>query len=265
LPPDLEYFRTSDAYLVQLNDFQGPMDLLLYLIQKHEIDIHDIPIAHITEQFLQHVAIIRSISLDRAGEFIAMASTLLVIKMKMLMPAHGDVEDEEDSEDPRAELVRRLLEYKRFKEAAASLRRCEEERRQYYLRATPFPFGDQNRPEPELKIEIYDLLAALGGVFDRLQAPPAHEVQREPYTVSEKMVSIRRLLATQPTVRFEELFAADAIRMEVIVTFIAILELVKRGSATFLQTEPRGPIWVRAPERRVADEPVVEQALEAEA
>ncbi|MFO7652960.1 MAG: segregation/condensation protein A [Candidatus Krumholzibacteriia bacterium] len=249
LPPELEYFRTSDAYQVELADFQGPMDLLLYLIQKDEIDVYDIPIAHITEQFLAHVEIIRSISLDRAGEFIAMAATLLVIKMKMLMPRHGEEQDDEGVEDPRAELVRRLLEYKRFKQAAEALRGREEDRRQYFVRTARYPFVDRMDLEPELRIDMFELLAALGGIFDRLQAPPVHQVQREPYTVEEKIELIRERFRQQATVHFEELFADDAIKMEVVVTFIAILEMIKRGEALFLQTEPWGPIWVQPRQR----------------
>jgi len=246
LPPELEYFRTSDAYQVELADFQGPMDLLLYLIQKDEIDVYDIPIAHITEQFLRHVEIIRIISLDRAGEFIAMAATLLVVKMKMLMPRHGGEDETEDLEDPRAELVRRLLEYKRFKEAAAALKSCEDERRRYFMRQTRYPFAEAFELEPELRIEMFDLLAALGGIFDRLQTRPVHLIQREPFTVMEKITIIREAVESRASVRFEELFKEDAIRMEVVVTFVAILELVKRGEITFLQTEARGPIWVQA-------------------
>ena len=109
LPPELDYFRSSEAYQVELSGFQGPMDLLLYLIQKDEIDIYDIPIAHITEQFIRHIEAMKIVSLDRAGEFMATAAMLLVIKMKMLMPRHGESEDEVDADDPRAELVRRLL------------------------------------------------------------------------------------------------------------------------------------------------------------
>jgi hypothetical protein len=113
LPPELDYFRSSEAYQVELTGFQGPMDLLLYLIDREQVDVYDIPISLITEQFIRHIEVMQTISLDTAGEFIAMAATLMVIKMKMLMPTHGETEDE-DEEDPRAELVRKLLVYKRF-------------------------------------------------------------------------------------------------------------------------------------------------------
>ena len=247
LPPELDYFRSSEAYQVELTGFQGPMDLLLYLIEKEQVDIYDIPIARITDQFIRHIEVMQTISLEKAGEFIAMAATLLVIKMKMLMPArHG--EEDEDEEDPRAELVRRLLEYKRFKEAAESLQRREEERRRYHLRRTRFPFAGELNLEPELKIGMYDLLSALAGIFDRMQAVHEHSVVREPYTVDQKMSLIEERVGGGGMVRFEELFGDDTIKMEVVVTFIAILELVKRGRLQFLQTEALGPIWLQRPD-----------------
>jgi len=257
LPPELDYFRTSEAYQVELTGFQGPMDLLLFLINKEHVDIYDIPIAHITEQFIQHIKVIQAISLDAAGEFIAMAATLMVIKMKMLMPSYGD-EDEDDEEDPRAELVRRLLEYRRFKEAAESLQKAESERQQYHLRQTKFPYTDQLDLEPKLRIEMFDLLSALAGIFDRIQAKPIHEVEREPYTVDEKIELIALKIKDGANIRFEELFENETMKMEVIVTFIAILELVKRGRLEFLQTHSRGPIWLQEP----SEEPEASETVE---
>jgi segregation and condensation protein A len=264
LPPELEYFRTSEAYQVDLDIFQGPLDLLLYLIQKDRIDIYDIPIARITDQFLQYLEIIQLLPLDNAGDFLLMAATLLRIKARMLLPVQSEEEPEE--EDPRAELVRRLLEYKRFKEAAAGLRRQEEERRQYYLRSSRFPFMDSLNLEPPLRIEMFDLLAALAGVFDRLVATPIHNVRREVFTVEQKLVLIREKLAGAETLRFEDLFAEDAIKMEVVVTFMAILEMVKRGELAFLQTEIDGPIWLQASAASdAADAAATEPSPQAEA
>ncbi len=246
LPPELDYFKTSEAYQVELTGFQGPMDLLLHLIDKEQVDVYDIPISRITDQFIQHIEVMQTVSLDKAGEFIAMAATLMVIKMKMLMPNHlGD--DDEDEEDPRAELVRKLLEYKRFKEAAESLQRQELTRQQYHLRQTRFPFAEDLDLEPKLRIEMYDLLSALAGIFDRVQAKPIHEVEREPFTVDEKMSLIEEKVGSGGTVTFEELFSDDNIKMEVIVTFIAILEMVKRGRLHFMQTEAMGAIWIQHP------------------
>ncbi len=258
LPPELEYFRRSEAYQVELSGFQGPMDLLLYLIQKDELDIHDIPISHITEQFIRHIEIMQVVALDQAGEFMAMAATLLVIKMKFLMPRHAGDPEEPEEADPRAELVRRLLEYKRFKEAAAKLRACEDERAQYHVRQAPFPFVDQARVEPTLRLELFDLLSALAAVLDRVQATPVHRITREPYTVEEKIEIILAAVRERATVRFEDCFRDDAIRMEVIVTFIAILELVKRGELAAFQTEPRGTLWLQARQPEAAAVPAGE-------
>ncbi|MCP4572138.1 MAG: segregation/condensation protein A [bacterium] len=253
LPPELDYFRSSEAYQVELTGFQGPMDLLLHLIDKDEVDIYDIPIAGITDQFIRHIEVMQTVSLEKAGEFIAMAATLLVIKMKMLMPSHGeDVEGEE--EDPRAELVRKLLEYKRFKEAAEDLQKREEDRHQYHLRRTRFPFTEELEVEPELRIGMYDLLSALAGIIDRVQAKTVHDVVREPFTVEEKMSLIEERVGGGGTVSFAELFVGDALKMEVVVTFIAILELVKRSRLEFLQTEPRGSIWLQRPGVDAANE-----------
>ena len=245
LPPELDYFRRSEAYQVELSGFQGPMDLLLYLIQKDEIDVYDIPISRITAQFIKHIEIMQIVALDQAGEFMAMAATLMVIKMKMLMPRRVDGEEEPEEEDPRAELVRRLLEYKRFKEAARQLRECETERAQYHVRKVRYPFTDQLDLEPQLRIEMYDLLSALTGIMDRVQAAPIHQIEREPFTVEEKIDLILGSVRARETVRFEECFENDAIKMEVIVTFIAILELVKRGMLAVFQTEPLGPLWLK--------------------
>jgi segregation and condensation protein A len=255
LPPELDYFRSSEAYQVELTGFQGPMDLLLHLIDREQVDIYDIPIARITDQFIKHIEVIKTISLDEAGEFIAMAATLMVIKMKMLMPSHGD-EEEGDEEDPRAELVRKLLEYRRFKEAAESLQKQETERRSYHLRQTRFPFTGDLDLQPKLRIEMFDLLSALAGIFDRMQSRHIHDVVREAFTVEEKMSLIEEKVGSGGTVRFEDLFSGDSIRMEVIVTFIAILEMVKRGRLNFMQTEPGAPIWIQHPgvDEQVGDE-----------
>ena len=253
MPEELDYFRSSEAYQVELTGFQGPMDLLLYLINKEHVDIYDIPIARITEQFIQHIKVIQAISLDDAGEFIAMAATLMVIKMKMLMPSHRDDEEEEE-EDPRAELVRRLLEYRRFKEAAEALQRAETQRQQFHLRQTKYPYTDQLDLEPKLRIEMFDLLSALAGIFDRIQAKPFHEIDREPFTVDEKIELISKKIRGGANIRFEDLFLNETMKMEVIVTFIAILELVKRGRLEFLQTSPRGAIWLQEPGKAPDDE-----------
>ncbi|MBK9303319.1 MAG: segregation/condensation protein A [bacterium] len=244
LPPELEYFHSSEAYRVDLPDFNGPLDLLLYLIQKDEIDIYDIPIARITEQFLAYLEIIQALSLDTAGDFLVMAATLLRIKARLLLPTPPQDEEIEE-EDPRAELVRRLLEYKRYKEMAASLQSLERDRSQLHLRQQRYPFLRENAEPPQLRLGMFELLSALSEVFDRVSKELVHNVVREVFTVADKVRLIRKRLAEERTVRFDDLFRDDAIKMEVVVTFIAILELAKRNLVRIVQTEVNGAIWVQ--------------------
>jgi len=254
LPPELEYFHASEAYRVDLPDFNGPLDLLLYLIQKDEIDIYDIPIARITEQFLAYLELIQALSLDTAGDFLVMAATLLRIKARLLLPTPPQ-DEELDEEDPRAELVRRLLEYKRYKEMAASLQALERDRSQLHLRQQRYPFLRENAEPPQLRLGMFELLSALSEVFDRVSKELVHNVVREVFTVADKARLIRRRLAEERTVRFDDLFRDDAIKMEVVVTFIAILELAKRNLVRIVQTEVNGAIWVQpAPGADLGDE-----------
>ncbi len=245
LPPELEYFQASEAYRVDLPDFNGPLDLLLYLIQKDEIDIYDIPISRITEQFLAYLELIQALSLDTAGDFLVMAATLLRIKARLLLPSPPQ-DEEIDEEDPRAELVRRLLEYKRYKEMAASLQALEHERSRLHLRQQRYPFLRENAEPPPLRLGMFELLSALSEVFDRVSKELVHNVVREVFTVADKVRLIRRRLAEERTVRFDDLFRDDAIKMEVVVTFIAILELAKLNLVRIVQTEVNGAIWVQS-------------------
>jgi len=247
LPPELEYFQTSDAYDIEVPAFQGPLDLLLFLIQKDEIDIYDIPVAKITEQYLSYIDVITALSLDTAGDFIVMAATLMRIKARMLLPA-SPVDEEFDEEDPRAELVRRLLEYKRFKEMAEHLQTREQDRSRVHVRDQRYPFLKESSAPPELRLNMYELLNALSQIFDRVTKDAVHSVQREIYTVAEKVKLIRSRLESEETIRFDELFRDDSIKMEVVVTFMAILELAKGATIRILQTDTNGPIWVRGGE-----------------
>jgi len=244
LPPELDYFRQSESYRVELDTYYGPLDLLLYLIQKDELDIYDIPIAHITEQFLKYMEVMEALSLDNAGEFIVMAATLMRIKARLLLPVQPQ-EEELDEEDPRAELVRRLLEYKRFKEMAGELHKLEGERARLHVRQVKPQGLDENRDEPELRLGLFDLLNALAGVFDRVSKEAVHNVAREVFTVEQKAALIRRRLEAGETLRFDELFDDDAIKMEVVVTFVAILELAKHQVIRLMQSEANGMIWVK--------------------
>lgn len=230
---------------VELEIFEGPLDLLLHLIKKNEVSITDIPIATITEQYLATLDMLQSLSLDVAGEFLVMASTLIHIKSRMLLPAGDDGGDDEDEGlDPRDELVRRLLEYQRYKEAAMELDQREILSRDVFTRsAAP---SEEIGPRGFRELSVFELLSALKRIIDRLPKDTFHEVTLEKITVREKMTYVLDALRSQGTVLFEALFAEVRSRMEIIVTFLAMLELVKVRAIRIVQEELAGPIKIAA-------------------
>ena len=228
---------------VQLEMFEGPLDLLLHLIKKNEVSIADIPIASITEQYLATLDLMQSLNLDVAGEFLVMAATLVHIKSRMLLPA-GDDDAEEDEEgiDPREELVRRLLEYQRFKDAAEQLGQREILTRDVFTRSM---IPSEDIPVPNLReVSVFDLVTALRRVLERLPKENVHEVTLEKITVREKMTLLLDTLHAQSKVLFDSLFAEVKTRMEVVVTFLAMLELVKVRAIRIFQDRPGGPIQI---------------------
>ena len=230
---------------VQLEIFEGPLDLLLHLIKKNEVSITDIPIAMITEQYLATLEVMQTLNLDVAGEFLVMAATLIHIKSRMLLPLTDGDEDEEDGgADPREELVRRLLEYQRFKDAAAELERREVLTRDVFVRSVA---PAEDIPAPEFRdVSVFELLTALKRVLDRLPKDVVHEVMLEKITVREKMTLLLDHLRSQGSILFEALFARVTTRMEVVVTFLAMLELVKVRAIRIFQEEATGSIQIEA-------------------
>jgi len=229
---------------VQLPIFEGPLDLLLHLIKKNEVSITDIPIATITEQYLATLELMETLSLDVAGEFLVMASTLVHIKSRMLLPAGTDEPDEEEGADPREELVRRLLEYQRYKDAAGELEQREILTRDVFIRAaTP---TEEVGPRGFRELSVFELLGALKRVLDRLPKDSFHDVTLDKITVREKMTLLLDKLRQHHSVLFESLFAEVKSRMEVVVTFLAMLELVKVRAIRIFQEEMAGPIMIEA-------------------
>lgn len=227
---------------VQLEIFEGPLDLLLHLIKKNEVSITDIPIATITEQYLATLEVMQTFNLDVAGEFLVMAATLIHIKSRMLLPMADDEDDEEEGTDPREELVRRLLEYQRFKDAADQLERRELLTRDVFVRSVA---PAEEIPAPGFRdVSVFELLTALKRVLDRLPKDAVHEVMLEKITVREKMTLLLDQLRTQRKILFESLFAEVTTRMEVVVTFLAMLELVKVRAIRIFQEEATGPIQI---------------------
>jgi segregation and condensation protein A len=217
--------------------FEGPLDLLLHLIKKNELDIADIPISLITEQYLEYLKLMKVLNLDIAGDYLLMASTLLHIKSKMLLPPPS-AEEEEEGEDPRAELVRRLLEYKKYKEAAAELERRPLLDRDVFVGSIPME-AEASEGEERIEVSLFELLEAFRQVLERAKSKVFHDVTLERITVEEKMEEILSLLERESrTMAFHLLFPMEAPRRVFIVTFLAILELVKMRRIRLFQLAP---------------------------
>mgnify|MGYP001613465566 FL=1 len=243
--------RPRPSVTIRLARFEGPLDLLLHLIKRDEIDIYDIPIAHITQQYLTYIELMRALDLEVAGEFLVMAATLMRIKARMLLPLPAAGE-EEDEGDPREELVRRLLEYRQFKEAAGTLKEREAERRLLYERGM-VPGDDEMGPLPLAPATLFDLLDALNRVMARIPEQSVYEVEGEAYDVEDKMSLIAGAVAEQGSVSFEELLLRCRARAEMIVTFIALLELIKLGTVVVEQDESFGEIRILYRQPEVTD------------
>jgi segregation and condensation protein A len=231
---------TSDEkfpYTVRLEMFEGPLDLLLHLIHKNELDITDIPIALITEQYLEYLKLMKVLNLDIAGEYLLMASTLLHIKSKILLPTSSE-EEEEEGEDPRAELIRKLLEYQTYKNAAAELERRPLLDRDVFIRLALME-NAESREEERMEVSLFELLDAFHQVLERARPEVFHEVMLERISVEEKVQEILSLLQREKrSIAFHLLFPEQASRRLIIVTFLAILELVKTKLIRIFQPAP---------------------------
>jgi segregation and condensation protein A len=216
-------------YRVKTEIFEGPFDLLLFLIRKHEIDIYDIPIHDITNQFLEYIKLMKILDLEVAGEFIEMVASLMNIKARMLLPkpVFGD---EDDVEDPRTELVQRLLEYKKFKEAASEMSEFEDHRRKMYSRKFFLKPGDEKSSSTEeylQNVTLFDLLLAFKKALDNMPKVTYHEVKKIEITIEEQTDYILNILDVQPNILFSELIEKLKNRIVIIVTFLALLDLIK--------------------------------------
>lgn len=231
-------------YQVRIENFEGPLDLLLHLIKKNEINIYDIPIAMIARQYLEYLEAMKELNLAVAGEFLVMAATLLQIKSKMLLPADETADDEEEGPDPREELVRRLLEYKAYKEAARQLDGREKMWREIFTREAAAPEATESDDTLLEHVTLFDLVDALRGVLERNPGTKLIEIIPDNLTVRERMNVILDMLEGEDAVAFESLFEASRHRMVIIVTFLALLELIRLRVARVFQGETFGPILV---------------------
>ena len=257
-----EQLSRFTGYPVSLPTFEGPLDLLLYLIRRQELDIYDIPIAMITAQFLDYLALLEAMDIEVAADFLVMAATLMEIKSRMLLPRPpAELLEEEETEDPRAELVRRLLEYQRYKSAAEELHRRAGERQRVFSRTAVVQEMPFLRPESRLAgdADAFGLWAALQEVLARVEAagPVLREVVRPKITIRQQMVLILNLLEAHPDgISFTSLFFGEGrplpTRLEVIITFLAVLELMRLHRIEVIQRELFGEIFVRAVKAQVA-------------
>ncbi len=256
--PERDDEARRDSYRVKLEIFEGPLDLLLYLIKKDEIDIYDIPIARITEQYLAYLELMQELDISVAGDFLVMASTLIYIKSKMLLPPEPKVDGEEDlGDDPRAELIERLLEYQKFKSASQMLYSRGEIESACYTRG-PLETDSSN---PEVSTTLFDLLRVFREVLKRAEAEIEMEIARDEMTIAEKLAQIQAMLEERERINVREMFEMSRSKRELIITFLALLELVKEWKIYLIQDEPFGDIFASrradAPQE-VAEEPAEE-------
>ncbi len=239
IPQDL--YIPPDALLVFLEAFEGPLDLLLYLIKRQNIDILNIPIATITKQYMEYIHLMDTLELELAAEYLVMASMLAEIKSRMLLPRPVS---EDDEEDPRAELVRRLQEYEQFKQAAEDLDALDRLEREIHLPSIEVPRFKFEMPLPQ--VSLNDLMSAFRDVVNRAEQFASHHVDREPLSVRERMVIVLERISADEFTSFGDFFDVKEGRMGVVVSFIAILELLKESLIELVQSEPYAPIYVKA-------------------
>jgi segregation and condensation protein A len=235
-----DFLADEGQYRVKLPIFEGPLDLLLFLVKKNEYDIFDIPIAEITRQYMEHLEIMKVLNLDIAGEYLVMASTLAHIKSKMLLPPDRTEEDEEEGGDPRMELALKLAEYERFKEAARTFNEFDILLRDVFLRGGKVIMEAEDEVLTDLT--IFELVAAFRRALVAAPKETIHQVTLDELTIQERMVEITDLIAQRGEMVFEELFSGEVTRMAIVLTFLALLELIRNRVVRIYQGQPFGTI-----------------------
>jgi len=243
-PAESSFESSPDAYTVELEAFQGPLDLLIHLIKKNEVNIYDIPIALITRQYLEYIDLMQELDLDVAGEFLVMAATLIHIKSRMLLPRVDPAQDE-DEEDPRKGLVDRLLEYQKFKAAANVLFERETLRSAQWQRPDEAVAGIAGEePEPEVEVDLFSLMAAFKAVLDRQKQRPTVPLPDAQVSVEERIAQLMGRLSESQACGFDELFEDAHSKPALIVTFLALLEMIRLRMVRVFQAGAFGPIRV---------------------
>jgi segregation and condensation protein A len=235
-----EFLTDESMYRVKLPIFEGPLDLLLFLVKKNEYDIFDIPIAEITRQYMEHIEIMKVLNLDIAGEYLVMAATLAHIKSKMLLPPDRIEDQEEEELDPRMELALKLAEYERFKDAARQLDEFDILLRDVFLRGGKMVLEDEEEKLTDLT--LFELVAALQKVLLAAPKETIHQIIVGELTIQEKMAELSQLISERGEMVFEELFTGEPSRMTIVVTFLALLELIKARIVRIYQAQPFGTI-----------------------
>jgi len=233
-------------YKVQFEVFEGPLDLLLYLVKKEEVDIYEVNLTKIATQFVEHVEMMRQLDLDVAGEFLVMAATLMYIKSRELLPVEQQAEVEgEGEDDPRWELIRQLVEYRKFKDAAGGLQTLELEQERVYRRQPERPDLGPSPSQSSPEASLFDLLSAVSQVLKRFQTQESpREIFEDKWSVSEMIEQLQTMVIERHTIRFSELFAATTSRSEVVVTFLALLELIRLRQVLAVQKDLFGEIEI---------------------
>jgi segregation and condensation protein A len=239
IPQDL--YIPPDALQVFLEAFEGPLDLLLYLIKRQNLDILNIPIAAITKQYMEYIHLMDNLELELAAEYLVMAAMLAEIKSRMLLPRPTESSEEDD---PRAELIRRLQEYEQFKKAAEDMDALDRLERDIFLTNIEVPNFEVEMPLPDVKMN--DLLLAFRDVVNRAEQFASHHVQREPLSVRDRMVIVLEKLSSDRFTSFLDFFDVSEGRMGVVVSFLAILELLKESMIELVQSESYAPIYIKA-------------------
>ncbi len=240
LPKDL--YIPPDALEVFLEAFEGPLDLLLYLIRRQNIDILDINIAEITEQYISYVELMEAAQFELAAEYLVMAAMLAEIKSRFLLPRME--EDEEDEEDPRAQLIRRLQEYERYRDAAEKIDELPRLHRDFHIASADIPVLDKEVPLPE--IDLQEILMAFADVLRRSDLKESHHIQRQALSTREKMSQILLRISDKQFTPLSSLILKDEGKLGIVVTFLAVMELIKESLVELVQSEPFAPIHIKA-------------------
>ena len=247
-PPKHGRNEGDAAWSVKLPHFEGPLDLLLHLCQKHELDILEIPIAFVTEKYLEYLAVMQLMQLDLAAEYLVMAATLAHIKSKMLLPAPPPGQDDdglpEDEVDPRDALIRRLLEYQKYKHAGEQLAARGIEGRDVFLRGTPIEEAAAEGLAPLAEIPLFSLVEAFQRVLDRSKVRLSHDVLADRVSLSERISELADLIGSRRRATFEDLFDGLGTKFELVITFLALLEMTRLKMTRLFQAEPLGPLYV---------------------